>query len=373
MLKRFMGVFLTIAMLFLITACGSANNNTIPNSDAGEKEEPSSIVEKAINVAELDITIDKNIDYTQGDKLIIKYGHTNELESPLSKGVDNFAKALDEITSGRIIVEVYPASQLGGNDEVLEQLQLGTTEMCCSAVAMLGSFTDTTAILDLPFLFKTEEAAAEVLDSDIISGIYDGVEKVGIKCIAWFEDGFRQLTSRKEVHLPEDLKNIKIRVMDNKMHIDLWNTLGSSATPMAASEVYTAIQNGTVDAQENSLPTIESHRFQEVAKYIVMSKHIYAATPMLASKSWWDGLSSSDQDLIERVAKGAVEWQRSVNRSKDEELYKEWSKNGFNEIIDLTDDEYKQWKNKVEPIYEAYIQKYGDELIERIDSINEKY
>ncbi len=365
-------IAMILASVMAISTVGCGGNKGADNADTQNSSETESTEAAGVTGEILDVDLDAGKDYTQGNQVTIKFAHTNEPGTPLDRSARSFAETLDELTDGRIKATVYPSSQLGGNIEVLEQLQMGSVEMCYSAVANLGSFTNATELLDLPFLFKTEEAAQEALNGEIGISILDGLQDAGFVGLQWIEDGYRELSCNKEIHTPDDLKGVKLRVMDSESHIKIWSTLGASTTPMAASEVFTALQNGTIDAQENPLVTIQSSRFSEVQKYIVMTNHIYSAIPMLTSKQWWDGLSADDQELIQKVAEAARIWQVEENRKTTQEVYDEWKESGNPQIIDLTDEEYNQWKEKTSPIYEEASDQVK-EWVSQIDEINAKY
>ena len=202
-------------------------------------------------------------DPTQGEKVTIKIAHVSQAGVPIDVASLKLGEELNKKTGGRITVQVFPASALGNNTELLEQLQMGTLEMAISSVAFLGAFTDSTKLLDLPYLFESDAAAEEVLDGPVGQKIFAQLEPAGFKGVAWLATGWRHVTSNKEVRKPEDLKGQKIRVMENQMHIDHFNALGASAVPMAFSELYTALQNKTMDAEENP--------FANIRKYITIN------------------------------------------------------------------------------------------------------
>ncbi|MDO4488358.1 MAG: TRAP transporter substrate-binding protein, partial [Eubacteriales bacterium] len=312
------------------------------------------------------------VDYTQGDKLTIKIAHVSADGVPIDQFCDKIATELDEMTAGRIKVQVFPASQLGNNAELLEQLQFGTLEMAISSVAFLGAFTNTTALLDLPYLFKNEAAAEEVLDGEVGQSMFKDLESSGFKGLAWLSTGWRHLTANKEVHAPADVKGLKIRVMENQMHIDHFNALGGSAVPMAFSELYTALQNGTMDCQENPWANIDGNRLYEVQKYIIETGHIYDTSPLLASKSWWDTLSAADQELLTKVITEGLAWERQLSADNQTELREKIGNNGTNVVIQLTTEERQAFRDAAQPVYD----KYGpaiQSLIDTVEAVNAKH
>ncbi len=314
-----------------------------------------------------------NADYTQGDPVAIKIAHVSQEGVPIDQASHKLGEMLEEKTGGRIMVDVFPASALGNNTELLEQLQMGTLEMAISSSAFLGAFTDSTALLDLPYLFSSNEAAEEVLDGEVGQEIFKNLESSGFKGMTWMATGWRHLTANKEVRKPEDMKGLKIRVMENQMHIDHFNALGASAVPMAFSELYTALQNGTMDAQENPFANIDGNRLYEVQKYIIKTGHIYDASPLLASKTWWDGLSASDQQLISDCVKEMIVYERELSAANEEELEKKIGGNGTNQIISLTDEEREAFRQAAQPVYDKYVSQIGEDLVKKVEEINGKY
>lgn len=304
---------------------------------------------------------------------MIKIAHVSQEGVPIDLASKRLGEMLKEKTGGRITVDVFPASALGNNTELLEQLQMGTLEMAISSVAFLGAFTDSTALLDLPYLFQSNEAAEEVLDGEVGQEIFSNLEPAGFKGMTWMATGWRQLTANKEIHKPEDMKGLKIRVMENQMHIDHFNALGASAVPMAFSELYTALQNGTMDAQENPFANIDGNRLYEVQKYIIKTGHIYDTSPLLASKTWWDSLSAADQKVIQECVDEMIVYERELSASNEAELEEKIGNNGTNVIITLTDEERQAFRDAAKPVYDKYVPGIGEDLVNKVDEINAKY
>lgn len=361
-MKRTLALILALALScsLALTGCGSSGTST---SSAGTSSQSGGSDASGAT---------SGVDYTQGDPITIKIAHVSADGVPIDQFADRVAEQLNEMTGGRITVQVFPSSQLGNNSELLEQLQFGTLEMAISSVAFLGAFTDTTALLDLPFLFKNEAAAEEVLDGEIGQSIFADLEASDFHGLAWLATGWRHLTANKEIHMPEDMKGLKIRVMENQMHIDFWNGLGASAVPMAFSELYTALQNGTMDCQENPYANINGNRLYEVQKYIIETGHIYDTSPLLASKVWWDSLTPSDQELITQVITDGLAWEREVSTEDENTLREEIGNNGTNVVIQLTDEERQAWRDAGQPVYDSCSDEIKD-MVKVVEEINAKY
>lgn len=315
----------------------------------------------------------EDADPTKGEKVVIKIAHVSQAGVPIDVASNKLGEDLSKKTDGRITVQVFPASALGNNTELLEQLQMGTLEMAISSVAFLGAFTDSTKLLDLPYLFESDAAAEEVLDGPVGQKIFSQLEPAGFKGLAWLATGWRHVTSNTEVRKPEDMQGQKIRVMENQMHIDHFNALGASAVPMAFSELYTALQNKTMDAEENPFANIDGNRLYEVQKYIIKTGHIYDTSPLLASKVWWDKLSKADQELIQGCVNDMVKFERKLSAENEAELEAKIGSNGKNVIITLTPEERAAFKNAAKPVYDKYGPQIGEDLIKQVEEVNKKY
>lgn len=373
-LKKLVALTSAVSLAALsVAGCGGSSQTS---TDAGKGAEQSqAAAETKAETAEAADSQDTSdgTDYTQGDKITIKIAHVSQEGVPIDVASKKLGDMLSEKTGGRITVNVFPASALGNNTELLEQLQMGTLEMAISSVAFLGAFTETTKLLDLPYLFQSNEAAEEVLDGDVGQTIFENLKPAGFEGMAWLATGWRHVTANKEIHKPEDMKGLKIRVMENQMHIDHFNALGASAVPMAFSELYTALQNGTMDAQENPFANIDGNRLYEVQKYIIKTGHIYDTSPLLASKTWWDSLSETDQKLIRECVNEMVTYERELSASNEAELEEKIGNNGTNVVITLTDEERQAFKDAAQPVYDKYGPEIGEDLINQVNEINQKY
>ena len=373
-LKKLVALTSAVSLTALsVAGCGGSSQTS---ADAGKGTEQSqAAAETKTETADAAASQDTSdgTDYTQGDKITIKIAHVSQEGVPIDVASKKLGDMLNEKTGGRITVNVFPASALGNNTELLEQLQMGTLEMAISSVAFLGAFTETTKLLDLPYLFQSNEAAEEVLDGDVGQTIFENLQPAGFEGMAWLATGWRHVTANKEIHKPEDMKGLRIRVMENQMHIDHFNALGASAVPMAFSELYTALQNGTMDAHENPFANIDGNRLYEVQKYIIKTGHIYDTSPLLASKTWWDSLSESDQKLIRECVNEMVTYERELSASNEAELEEKIGNNGTNVVITLTDEERQAFKDAAQPVYDKYGPEIGEDLISQVNEINQKY
>lgn len=370
MKKRSIALVLALTLSFttLLSGCGSSSSGSgsTPAAEEPAAEQPAAA--ESADAAEPAAA--DGVDYTQGDSYTIKIGHVALEITPIAKGMEKLKELIEEKSGGRVTVEIYPNSELGGNRELIEQLQMGTLEMASPSCAFLGGFTNGTALFDLPYLFDSPEGAFAVFDSEIGDNIMKGLEENGLVGLDWYAMGWRMVTCNNEVHKPADMAGLKIRVMENQMHIDHFNALGCSAIPMAFSEVYTSLQQGVIDAEENPYSQIYSQRFYEVQDYIIETKHIFDPTPVVMSKVWWDSLSETDQQMIRECSAEACEWERSIIQETDDEFKAELE--GQITIVTLTDEERDAFREAAQPVYDAYEDQIGADVIEQAQKIQEE-
>lgn len=369
-MKKLMFCFLTLLVFLSLSGC---SKNTKTTSVTAKTQPVQAVAPAKTDTPVQTQTGSDAVDYTKGPKIVIKIGHVSQAGVPFDVACNKIGEDLDKATNGRITVKVFPASSLGNNTELLEQVQAGTLQMTASSVAFFGTFTDSTKLLDLPYLFKSNKAAEEVLDGEVGQKIFKDFETQDFHGLAWFSTGWRHLTANKPIHSPADMKGLKIRVMENQMHIDHFNALGASAVPMAFSELYTALQNKTMDAEENPFANINGNRLYEVQKYIIKTGHIYDTAPLVASSKWWKTLSKSDQDLIQQICTKELSEERKLSYANEAELEKKIGSNGTNVVIQLSPEERDVFKKAAQPVYDKYAPQIGKDLIDMVEKINAKY
>jgi tripartite ATP-independent transporter DctP family solute receptor len=219
-------------------------------------------------------------------------------------GIDTFAKEVEQCTKGRYKIETFYAGSLGGERESIESVQLGTQALTLTSTGPVPNFVPEARILDIPFLFRDKAHARAVLDGPIGMDILKKFEAKGFKALAWGDNGIRNMTnSKRDVNTPEDLKGLKMRTMENPVHIAAYKALGIVTTPMAFPEVFTALQQGTVDGQENPLSVIMAAKFDQVQKHVSLTGHVYSPAVFLMNKAMFDKLGPDDQKCFVESAK----------------------------------------------------------------------
>jgi tripartite ATP-independent transporter DctP family solute receptor len=302
-------------------------------------------------------------------KVVIKLGHIAEPVHPYGQGADQFAKLVAEKSGGEMEVKVFPNSQLGGQKDLIEGLVFGTVDMALVGTAALGQFQPQISLFDLPFLFDDRAHAFRSLDT-VGMEIAKPLEARGIKMLSYMENGIRHMTNNvRPIKVPADMKGLKIRVQTNKIHIEMIKALGASPTPMDLSELYSAMQQGTVDGQENPSAHIYTKRFYEVQKYASLTAHAYAPEPVLISMITWKKLTPKQQKIVQDAAKEATDWQRKVSEDEDNAYWDKIRATGKMEVIEV---DRKAFQEATKPVIEMFAKTVGEDNIKKVDALRKK-
>jgi len=284
---------------------------------------------------------------------------------------DVFKKYVEEKSNGRIKVELYPNGQLGGDRQAIEAVQLGTIQMTIPAAAVLSGFEPKFQVFDLPYLFKSKEVAYKALDGELGQRLNELLLKTGLRNLAYGENGFRHITNnRGPIETPNDLKGLKIRTMENPVHMATFKALGANPTPMSFGELYTALQQGTVDAQENPIPLVYTAKFYEVQDYYTLDGHVYAATVVLINDDFYKSLPEELQKIVKEGAEKFRDEQRKINTQQEEEMLKLLKKEGM-KINELTPEQKQKFIEATLPVYDQFKDKLGEDLIELAKQANQ--
>jgi tripartite ATP-independent transporter DctP family solute receptor len=290
-------------------------------------------------------------------------------DSHHAAGIKKFGEELSKLTNGRLTVKLHYNNSLGGEREVIEGMKINTIDAGIVSTGPLGGFVKEAQIFDLPYLIENEKHAYAVLDGEVGEYLAQKIEEeANIKVLGWMENGFRHNTnSVRPLNTVDDLKGIKHRTQESEVQVDTWKALGADATPMAWTEVYTALQQGVIDSQENPLPTIYDVRFYEVQKYLNLTQHVYSPAPLMMSKELFDSFSSEDQQAILKAANIATKYQRQVSMELQEKMIEALREKG----MVVTKPNLSSFKEKVKPVYDKWAPQIGIDLIEKVR--NTKY
>ncbi len=230
---------------------------------------------------------------------------------------DTFKKFIEERSQGEFQVKIFHSASLGNETEILQQIQMGTLEMGVITAGPFDTFDPIVRVVNYPFLFQSNEQADRILDGPLGQEILKSLETSGFKGLHFSENGFRNLTnSKRPVKGPEDINGLKIRVMASALHKTIWQTLGANPTPMPWP-IYTELEQGVIDGQENPLWVMEVYRFYEIQKYMTMTRHVYSPHIDVAGLKWWNSLAPDARTRIAGAMADAALFQRADNRAKD--------------------------------------------------------
>ena len=255
--------------------------------------------------------------------MTLKLGHPANEDNIWHKASMKFAEEVEALTEGRIAVEVYPNETLGKEMDVINGMQLGTADMTITGES-LQNYAPMAALLAIPYGYETLEDMDAVAGGELGEKIEQQIiEKVGIRPIAYFARGPRNLTTNRPITSPEELDGLKMRVPNVPLFLNVWKALGANPTPMAFSEVFTSLQNGTIDAQENPLALIKSANFNEVQDYVNLTQHVRSWIYLTLSDMAWQQMSEEDQAAVMEAAARAQDWEREQFLADEQELQAE--------------------------------------------------
>lgn len=288
---------------------------------------------------------------------VLYLGHTLPQTHPVHKGILEFQKALELKSKGTLKVKIFPDGQLGSEREVLELLQIGSVAATKVSAATLSNFVPEYHILGIPYLFRDKEHQFDVLEGDIGKSILEKGSKFWLRGLCYYDAGSRSFyTSKKAIRTPEDLKGLKIRVMNNQMAINMVNSMGGSATPLSYGELYTAIQQGVVDGAENNPPSFVSSNHYEISKYYTLDQHSSVPDVLLIGTKYWSNLSEEEKVWVQEAADESAQAQKVFWNESVEESMKIAKASGVEIIIP----EKSLFAEKSKSVVEGFIKEYPE-------------
>jgi tripartite ATP-independent transporter DctP family solute receptor len=300
----------------------------------------------------------------QAEKLVFRISHTLDPTSHYNKGLMKLHELLQEKTKGELGLDIYHSSQLGSERDAIEGVTMGTLEMTLTSSAPLANFTKAFMVFDLPFIIKDRKKAYAWMDGPEGKRILDSVLDKNMVGLSIWENGFRHLTnSRRAVVKPEDAKGLKIRLMENPIHLATFKTLGAYPTPMPFGELFTAMQQKTVDGQENPLVIIATSKFNEVQKYLTLSGHFYAPAILLINKDVWEKKMTADQrKIMTECVVQARDWERNYSMDMDGKLAAELKSRG----MEVAEPDKTLWGEALAPVYKEFEPVIGKAAIDSL-------
>ncbi len=307
---------------------------------------------------------------TQGSKeLSIGFTTSQNDDDPYYVTAREFKKLVEEKSEGRLVINIFPSSQLGSEPEMWEGMQVGTCDMAVMTNAYVSSFVPANGVLDLPFIFPNLDVARGVLDGEFGEKLANNLEGTGIKLLSWSEGGFRQVCTReKAIKAPEDMVGLKIRCMETKTYLSAYAALGVNATPMAWGELLTALQQGTVDGCDAPLSVLYTNGFPDICKYINNINLFYSPLPVCISQNVFDSLSPEDQEIIMSSAVEAAKLARENNDTTATRMEEELEAQGMT-IIKEDEVNLKAFQEAAQGSYEEMEKYIGTEWYEGLKAV----
>lgn len=294
----------------------------------------------------------------------LNLGHVLVKDSHYSRASDAFGAKLKELSGDRFSVREHASGSLGGERDMIEGLSIGTVDVLIASTAVLSNFSEPVTALDLPYLFENSQDARSTLDSQVGTEIFALLENEGFIPLSWIENGFRHLSnSRHPVRTVEDMKDLKIRIQENALHIEAFNALGASPTPLAFPELFAALQQGVIDGQENPLPVFLTSNFFEVQKHLSLTGHVYGTAVMQVSPVLWERLNEEERGWMREAALAARDASRSAVEELEADALAVFKEKGV-EVI--SDPDKAAFSAAVQGVFETFRTKYDSAVLDLI-------
>lgn len=350
-MKKKLSVLLATALVTAALAgCGGDKASSADTSD-----------DKAASSGETTAEESKSSDKDSSEEIVIKVGHGIAEKVSMHQGWLKFKEIVEEKTNGGIKVEIYPNQMLGGDRELIEATQMGNIQMTAPSSTPLANFVPEYYLWDVPFLFETREQVFKVADNkELFDAFNEKMLGIGVRVLSIWENGFRNVTCNGERVTPEDFKSLKIRTMENDLHLAAWKAIGANPTPMAFGEVYTGLQQKTIDAQENPLVTIYETKYHEVQDHVIETKHIYTPFIVMVNEAFYQSLSDENKTIINDAMEEAKQYEIEYATKAEDDCRTELAKTVT--VSQLTPEQRAAFKEKIDAagIKDMAIEKSGN-------------
>jgi C4-dicarboxylate-binding protein DctP len=297
--------------------------------------------------------------------IVLKFSHVVASDTPKGKAADKFKELAEKYTDGKVKVEVYPNSTLYKDKEELEALQLGAVQMLAPSNSKFGPIgIREFEVFDLPYILPDRKALRKVTDGALGARLLKLLDAKGMTGLAYWDNGFKQMSANKKLVQPSDYKGLKFRIQSSKVLEAQFRALGAIPQVMAFSDVYQALQTGVVDGQENTWSNIYTQKMHEVQKYATVTNHGYIGYVVVVNKKFWDGLSADIRTQLDKAMKEATDFGNSQSAKENEDALEEIKKAGKTEIISLSPDQDEAMRKAMMPIYKDVASRVGQSLID---------
>ena len=353
-MKKFLSLMLVAMMVVALAACGG--------SSAPAASAPAASAPAASTPAAPAASSDATVSY---DKTTITLAHGAAETTSMNSAALKFEELVEAASNGDIQVELYPNQQMGGDREFSEAVSQGNLSMGAPSTSNIVTLCPTLYVFDAPFVFTDRDKLYAALDGPTGQKLLDAVREGGLQGLGYWENGFRELTTNKEIKTLADLKGVKIRVMENEVHLAIWTALGANPSPLAFGEVYQALQTKTFDAQENPLELIYNTKFYEVQPYVYMTNHIYTAYIAHIGAAEFDGYNADTQALLKDCMMQSMEYQRGLCKQAEADCMAKVNESGVSNTYDVDAALLGEIKGALGGVYDLVKERSGNpDLVE---------
>ena len=299
--------------------------------------------------------------------IVIKFSHVAAIGTPKSRAVERFKQLVEASTEGAVRVDVYPNSTLYKDKEELEALQMGAVQMLAPTLSKFGSLgIKEFELFDLPFLFSDHAAVDRILQGTIGQQLFLGLESKGIKGLAYWDNGFKMMSANKPIHVPADMRGLKIRIQGSKVIDEQMRSLGANPQVMSFSEMTQALQSGVVDGAENPPLNFYSQKVYEVQKHLTLTNHGYMGFAVIVNKKFWDGLPPDIRKKLEAALAEATKFNNSHSQRESADAMEAIRKTGMTTIYKPTTQEMDQWRQALLPVHKKMQDRIGKGLLDAV-------
>ena len=347
-MKKFLALVLSLIMIAGLIGCGAKKEEAPAPAPAPSAPSTSAPADKGEEVVYDEIVISAASGFTE-----YVSAHAAWML---------FEEIVEERSGGAMQVELYPNQQLGGDREFTEACAQGNVTMGSPSSSPAAAFCAALNVYDSPFIYADRETAYKALDSEAGKAILNAMEEANLKGLGCFENGFRNLTCNREINTLADLKGLKIRVMENDVHMGIWRALGANPSPLAFGELYTALQQGAFDAQENPMEQIYNTKFQEVQDHIYLTNHVYTPYIVFMNLDVWNGLNDASKALVQEAVDEAVAFQREQCIINEQECIDKINALDYSHVYPVSEELRAEMIAACAPVYDQVRQLAGEEI-----------
>ncbi|NBI27781.1 TRAP transporter substrate-binding protein [Chengkuizengella marina] len=366
MLKNWIWISLSLILVMgLIVGCGarSQDANSEPEQEAQSESNSSSDDNNKATKA------------VEAEKIVIKFSHVVAEDTPKGKAANMFKELAEQYTEGRVEVEIFPNSQLYNDDDVLAAVQQNNVQIAAPSTSKVSKLFPEWTIFDFPFAFNDVASVQDAMESEEIGGkLFNMLSEQKLLGLAMWDNGFKQMTlDDHPLYMPDDFDGQQFRVMSSKVLEAQFESVSAVPTPMPFSEVYSALEQGVINGQENTLSNIYSKKFHEVQKYMTISNHGYLGYAVITNVEFWNGLPDDVREQLEKALNETTQWVRENGEKLNQEnLEKIIADDMLKEIHYLTDDQKQAWVEAMNVVYDEFEEEVGADLINAVKALRDK-